>query len=53
MHVDLVDLKQVMPGEISTFRSIARARPEMSTFRLEFQTDLGTLLTAQDISLTP
>jgi hypothetical protein len=53
VQVDLVDLKQLMPGEISTFRSVARARPQMSMFRLEFRSDLGTLLLSQDSSPTP
>ena len=52
-HVDLVDLKQMMPGAISTFRSVVRARPEMATFRLEFHSDRGTRLFAQDSSQTP
>jgi hypothetical protein len=52
-HVDFVDVKQVMPGAISTFRSVVRARPEMATFRLEFHSDRGTRLLAQDSSQTP
>jgi hypothetical protein len=53
VHVDLVDLMQVMPGEVSTFRSVVRAGPEMATFRLEFQSDRGTLLLTHEGSPTP
>jgi hypothetical protein len=50
---DLVDLKKVMPGEISPFSSATRARPEMSTFRLQFKSEIGVPLLARDGSPAP
>lgn len=43
-HEDLVDLKRLMPGEVSTFMAVTRAKPEMSTFRLEFESQVGEAL---------
>lgn len=52
-HTDLVDLMTVGPGQTSTFRAATPVRAEMVTFRLEFRSDLGTLLLTQDGSLPP
>ncbi len=52
-HTDLVDFISVGPGQTSTFRATTPVRPEMVTFRLEFRSDVGTLLLTQDGSLPP
>jgi hypothetical protein len=52
-RVDLVDLKQIMPHEVSTFRCAVRARPDMSAFRLQFESELGAPLLMREASLTP
>ena len=49
-HIDLVDLKRITPGEMSTFRSATPARPEIARVRLAFESDVGVLLLAVDSS---
>jgi hypothetical protein len=43
-RVDLLDLKRLMPGEASSFMTVTHARPEMSTFRVHFESQVGTPL---------
>jgi hypothetical protein len=47
-RIDLVDLKRIAPGEVSTFRSATPARPEIAKLRLAFESELGALLLAVD-----
>jgi hypothetical protein len=50
-RIDLVDLKRMAPGEMSTFRSATPARPEVARLRLAFESDLGELLLAADVPI--
>lgn len=52
-HSDMVDLKQLMPGETSAFRTITGVHPDMATFSLEFRSAVGRRLQARDDSQAP
>lgn len=43
---EFVDFKRLLPGEVSAFMTITRVRPEMSTFRLNFESQMGESLPA-------
>jgi hypothetical protein len=52
-HTDMVDLKQLLPGETSAFRTITSVQPSMTTYRLEFRSAVGRPLATRDDSQGP
>jgi hypothetical protein len=52
-HTDMVDLKQLLPGETSAFRTMTSVQPSMMTYRLEFRSAVGRPLAARDDSKAP